>query len=57
MLDVFEEVKNILDLEYISDLRFYKNKGRIMEIIEGLPDDRFTKKQKQEFTQYIMEKY
>ncbi len=57
MLDIFEEVKNILDLEYISDLRFYKNKGRIMEIIEGLPDDRFTKKQKQEFTQYIMEKY
>ena len=57
MLDIFEEVKNILDLEYISDLRFYKNKGRIMEIIKDLPDNRFTKRQKQELTQYIMEKY
>lgn len=54
MMDIFEEVRDILGLEYVSDLRFYKNKERIFEILKELPDSRVSQEQKEKFLQYVM---
>lgn len=53
MKDLFEEMRNFFNLEYISDLPFYGDKELIGKLLHGLPEGMYSEREIQRFKDYI----
>lgn len=56
MKDIFEEMRGILKLDYISDIPFYGNKAYIKKLLENLPRDAYPAKGVKAFKKYAFQK-
>lgn len=54
-MDIYEYVKNALGLEYISDLRSYKDKHKIDDLLCSLKNERYSEEEINNLIQYIEE--
>lgn len=52
-MDIFEYMKKVLNLEYISDLRFLKNSDQIEKTIAVIPAGRFSESEIRELKEYV----
>ena len=56
MKDIFEDMRDALGLEYISDIPFYRNKEHMKTILNSLSKKNYPEKEIEEFEIYAFQK-